>query len=158
MIHTVEHREGSIARAIEQQTAQLPSDAFLWIAGAAVATSLIVKLLDRNHKALFVGQWAPTILILGPYNKMVKQHETSLTLENLDPIGEVSRNEHSRGLSLLKPLRTLEHWRHCNWIEPGVRAGTNVKQVSQSTNSPEDRSAAPSRMKACDAVSNGPSC
>ena len=61
-------------RALEQQTAQLPSDAFLWIAGAAVATSLIVKLLDRNHEALFVGQWAPTILILGPSNKMVKQH------------------------------------------------------------------------------------
>ena len=64
-------------RALEQQTAQLPqlpSDASLWIAGAAVATSLIVKLLDRNHKALFVGQWAPTILILGPSNKMVKQH------------------------------------------------------------------------------------
>ena len=35
---------------------------------------------------------------------------TSLTLENLDPLGEVSRNEHSRGLTLLKPLRTLEYW------------------------------------------------
>ena len=62
------------ATAIEQQTAQLPSDAFLWVAGAAIATSLIVKLLDRNHEALFVGQWAPTILILGLSNKMVKQH------------------------------------------------------------------------------------
>ena len=59
--------------AIEQQTAQLPSDA--WVAGAAIATSLIIKLLDRNHEALFVGQWAPTVLILGPSNKMVKQHD-----------------------------------------------------------------------------------
>jgi hypothetical protein len=74
MIHTVEHREGSIARAIEQQTAKLPSDAFLWAAAASIATSLILKLLDRHHEALFVGQWAPTILILGLYNKLVKQH------------------------------------------------------------------------------------
>ena len=77
MIHTVEHREGSIARAIEQQTCKLPSDAFLWVAGAAIATSLIAKLLDRHHEALFVGQWAPPILILGLYNqlnKLVKQH------------------------------------------------------------------------------------
>jgi len=31
-------------------------------------------MLDRNHEALFVGQWAPTFLILGLYNKLVKQH------------------------------------------------------------------------------------
>jgi hypothetical protein len=31
-------------------------------------------MLDRDHEALFVGQWAPTILILGLYNKLVKQH------------------------------------------------------------------------------------
>jgi hypothetical protein len=31
-------------------------------------------MLDRHHEALFVGQWAPTILILGLYNKLVKQH------------------------------------------------------------------------------------
>ena len=74
MTHPAEHREGSVARAIEQQTAKLPSDAFLWAAGASIATSLILKLLGRHHEALFVGQWAPTILILGLYNKLVKQH------------------------------------------------------------------------------------
>jgi hypothetical protein len=42
--------------------------------GASIATSLVVKILDRHHEALFVGQWAPTILILGLYNKLVKQH------------------------------------------------------------------------------------
>jgi hypothetical protein len=63
-----------VARAIEEQTAKLPSDAFLWAAGASIAASLILKILDRHHEALFVGQWAPTILILGVYNKLVKQH------------------------------------------------------------------------------------
>jgi hypothetical protein len=69
-----EHSEGPVARAIEEQTAKLPSDAFLWAAGASMAASLILKMLDRQHEALFVGQWAPTILILGLYNKLVKQH------------------------------------------------------------------------------------
>jgi hypothetical protein len=33
-----------------------------------------LQLLGRKHEAQFVGQWVPTILILGLYNKMVKQH------------------------------------------------------------------------------------
>ena len=74
MTNPVEHSEGPIARAIEQQTGKIPSDVFLWAAGASIATSLILKLLDRHHEALFVGQWVPTILILGLYNKLVKQH------------------------------------------------------------------------------------
>ena len=67
-----EHREGVVARTIEQQTAKLPSDTFLWLAGGSIATSLTLKLMGRDTDALFVGQWAPTFLILGLYNKIVK--------------------------------------------------------------------------------------
>jgi hypothetical protein len=28
--------------------------------------------MGEKHKSLFVGQWAPTFLILGLYNKLVK--------------------------------------------------------------------------------------
>ena len=69
-----EHREGPIARGIEQQTAKLPSDTFLWAAVGSIATSLILQLTGQEKKATFVGQWAPTLLILGLYNKMVKLH------------------------------------------------------------------------------------
>ncbi len=69
-----EHREGPIARSIEQQTAKLPSDTFLWAAVGSIATSLILQLTGQEKKANFVGQWAPTLLILGLYNKMVKLH------------------------------------------------------------------------------------
>jgi hypothetical protein len=31
-------------------------------------------MLGKNSWALFVGQWAPSLLIIGTYNKMVKQH------------------------------------------------------------------------------------
>ena len=65
--------EGKIATAIERRTAKhLPSDAFLWAAGAAIAGSLILKLSKREHESLFVGQWVPTLLLLGVYNKLVK--------------------------------------------------------------------------------------
>jgi hypothetical protein len=67
-----EHSEGMVAKAIEDQTAKLPSDTFLWIAGGAIAAALTLKLMGKDHQALFVGQWAPTFLILGLYNKLVK--------------------------------------------------------------------------------------
>jgi len=67
-----EHAEGPVARTIEQQTAKLPSDLFLWAAGASIAGSMLLKVSGRNQDALFVGQWAPTFLILGLYNKLVK--------------------------------------------------------------------------------------
>ena len=67
-----EHTEGTVARTIEQQTAKLPSDLFLWAAGGAMACSLLLHLSGKEHQSLFVGQWAPTFLILGLYNKLVK--------------------------------------------------------------------------------------
>ncbi|MFN7141219.1 MAG: hypothetical protein ACK4UN_17975 [Limisphaerales bacterium] len=58
--------------AIQQQAAKLPSDAFIYAAGASIATSLTLKLMGRDRDALFVGQWAPTFLVLGLFSKLVK--------------------------------------------------------------------------------------
>ena len=69
-----EHAEGPIARMIEEQTAKLPSDIFLWAAGGSIVGSLAFQLMGEEKKAMFVGQWAPTFLILGLYNKLVKLH------------------------------------------------------------------------------------
>ena len=69
-----EHREGTVARSIEQQTAKMPSDWFLWAALGSIAGSASFKIAGKDHAALFVGQWAPTFLILGLYNKLVKLH------------------------------------------------------------------------------------
>ncbi len=67
-----QHEEGPVAKTIEEQTAKLPSDLFLWAALGSIAISLGFKLAGKNDKALFVGQWPPTFLILGLYNKLVK--------------------------------------------------------------------------------------
>ena len=65
--------EGRVARAIESQTAKLPSDTFLWIAVGAMAASATMQIMGNKQGSLFVGQWAPTLLIMGLYNKLVKQ-------------------------------------------------------------------------------------
>ena len=67
-----DHREGVVARSIEHYTAQLPSDTFLWAALGSIGVSLALRMSGNRHDALFVGQWAPTFLLLGLYNKLVK--------------------------------------------------------------------------------------
>ena len=66
-------KEGEMTKAIENQTAKLPSTVFLFAAIGSMATSLTLKLMGHKHTALFVGQWAAPFLLLGIYNKMVKQ-------------------------------------------------------------------------------------
>jgi len=77
-------KEGKIAKAIEEQTAKLPSDFFLWTAVGCMTASLTLKLMKQDHLALFVGQWVPSFLLFGVYNKIVKveghdQQEKNLT-------------------------------------------------------------------------------
>ena len=67
-----ERKEGPIARAIESQTAKLPSDLFLWAALGSMGVSLTLKVMKKDEEALFVGQWAAPFLLLGLYNKIVK--------------------------------------------------------------------------------------
>ena len=42
-----QHREGQVAKAIENQTAKIPSDIFLWAAFGSMAISLTLK-IDTN--------------------------------------------------------------------------------------------------------------
>jgi len=53
--------EGSLARAIEHQTAKLPSDIFLWAAFASIATSLVLQIMDSNiMRSLWVNGHRPS--------------------------------------------------------------------------------------------------
>lgn len=67
-----EHAEGPVAKAIEEQTAKLPSDIFLWAALGSMAVSLYLQSQGDRDRSLFVGQWAAPFLLLGVYNKIVK--------------------------------------------------------------------------------------
>ena len=59
-------------QSIENQTAKLPSDTFLWLALGSMATSATLQVLGRRETSIFIGQWAPAFLILGLYNKLVR--------------------------------------------------------------------------------------
>jgi hypothetical protein len=67
-----QHSEGVVARTIEQQTAKLPSDVFLWAAAGSIGISAILQMTGKQKASLFVGQWVAPFLLLGVYNKIVK--------------------------------------------------------------------------------------
>ena len=67
-----EQREGPVARAIERQTSKIPSDVFLWTGLGAIALSLGLRIAGQKNASTFVGEWVPTVLLLGVYNKIVK--------------------------------------------------------------------------------------
>jgi hypothetical protein len=71
--------EDQLTAAIEQYTAKAPSSAFLGLAIASIAVSVTCKIFKRDHASLFVGQWVAPFLLLGVYNKMVKQHGSDAT-------------------------------------------------------------------------------
>ena len=58
---------------VEQQTAKVPSLAFLGLALGAMAASAALVMTGRKQLGNFVGQWAPSILIMGLYNKLAKE-------------------------------------------------------------------------------------
>ena len=71
--------EDRVTGTIERWTSMAPSSLFLGLALGSMAVSAVLKLSGKNHWALFVGQWAAPFLIMGNYNKMVKQHGSDAT-------------------------------------------------------------------------------
>ncbi|MBI4375072.1 MAG: hypothetical protein HY549_01355 [Elusimicrobia bacterium] len=73
--------EGRVAKAIETETSKIPSDMFLWAGLGAIGLSLVSQIAGRRDASRFFGQWVPTILIFGLYNKLVKVagHEKGVT-------------------------------------------------------------------------------
>lgn len=74
-----EAQEDQITAAIENVTAKIPSSVYLGAALASMAVSVGFKIQKKTDMALFIGQWAAPFLILGLYNKMVKQHGSDAT-------------------------------------------------------------------------------
>ncbi len=73
--------EDKFTGAIERQTSKAPSSTFLGLALASMGASAILKIVGKDNWALFVGQWAAPFLIMGNYNKMVKQHGSDASSE-----------------------------------------------------------------------------
>jgi hypothetical protein len=78
-VHAGESQEDQVTAAIEKVTSKTPSSLFLGLAIASIAGSLAFKASKKDHAALFVGQWVAPFMLLGIYNKMVKQHGSDST-------------------------------------------------------------------------------
>ena len=70
---------------IENQTKKIPNLVFLGLASASIVASAILAFRSgksgtkKTDLANFVGQWAPTILLFGLYNKIVKVEDEILS-------------------------------------------------------------------------------
>ena len=69
-----EVEEDQITGLLESYSSKWPTSFFLGAAGASIIGSLILKIQGKDENALFVGQWAAPFLLIGLYNKVVKQH------------------------------------------------------------------------------------
>ena len=69
-----EAQEDQLTAAIEKTTSKVPSTTFLALAMGAMAISATLQAMNKKHESMFVGQWAAPFLLLGIYNKLVKQH------------------------------------------------------------------------------------
>lgn len=65
-------KEGRVTRETESRTAQIPSMAFLSAAVGSMVASAALQATGRKKLSLFVGQWAPSFMLMGLYNKVVK--------------------------------------------------------------------------------------
>lgn len=69
-----EAQEDQFTSAIEKSTSKVPSSLYLGLALGSMAISVALQLSNKKHESLFIGQWAAPFLLMGIYNKMVKQH------------------------------------------------------------------------------------
>lgn len=68
-----EIREGEITRTIEEQTAKIPSINWLGLAAGSMVASFIAAIVfKRRGLGTFIGLWAPSLMLIGVYNKIVK--------------------------------------------------------------------------------------
>ena len=77
-----EAQEDQVTAAIEKVTSKIPSSIYLGAAIASIFGSVAFKIAKKDSEALFVGQWVAPFMILGLYNKMVKQHGSDATSAN----------------------------------------------------------------------------
>ena len=77
-----EANEDQITASIEKFTSKAPSTLYLGLALGSMAVSVGLQIAGRKHESLFIGQWAAPFLLMGIYNKMVKQHGSDAATES----------------------------------------------------------------------------
>ncbi|AKT39744.1 uncharacterized protein CMC5_038950 [Chondromyces crocatus] len=75
--------EGKITTQIEERTSKVPSGTYLALSIGAMAASAGLMLAGKKQAANFIGQWAPSLLVIGLYNKVVKLERELLSSQGV---------------------------------------------------------------------------
>jgi|GEM_PF-589037 len=90
-----EAQEDQFTGLLDSVGGGIPSSLFLGAALVSILGSVSFKIAKKDNEALFVGQWVAPFLILGIYNKLVKQHGSCAgsqgkTIVDIEPTPEES--------------------------------------------------------------------
>ncbi len=84
--------EGETTKRIENQTAKVPSLGWLGLAvGSMIVSGALAIFYPKKEIANFVGLWAPSFLLIGIYNKIVKSENKVMKEQDESPRKELSR-------------------------------------------------------------------
>ncbi len=53
-------------------TDNIPEETWYWLSLGSIGVSAVLKLMQKDNWALFVGQWPPTFLLFGLYHRLVR--------------------------------------------------------------------------------------
>ncbi len=89
-----EVQEDQVTALLERYSSKWPTSLFMGAAMASIIGSMVLKRRRKHLDALFVGQWVAPFLILGLYNKAVKQHgsDTGRSVR-IEPMDSAERKE-----------------------------------------------------------------
>lgn len=72
MSNNTPEQAGEVQQQFFRVTDSVPEETWYWLALVSIGISAALKLADKDHWALFVGQWPPTFLLFGIYNRVVR--------------------------------------------------------------------------------------
>ncbi len=69
----VRRRAADLGNRVEERAAKIPESGFIAAAGLSIIASAVLAATSREKPmANFVGLWAPSLLLMGIYTKLVK--------------------------------------------------------------------------------------
>jgi hypothetical protein len=75
---SMQKQEGKVTKRIEEQTSRVPSLTYMGLAVGSMVASAVCMATGRKQLAQFIGQWVPSLLVIGLYNKLVKVEDELL--------------------------------------------------------------------------------
>lgn len=71
MARDVTQQSANAQQQYFRATDSVPEQTWYWLAIGSIVLSAVLKMADKDHWALFVGQWPPTFLLFALYHRLV---------------------------------------------------------------------------------------